>query len=39
MFAALVYQVSDATYIEWYHIVDGKLKAWCQAKGNFTFSE
>ncbi len=33
------FETSDATYIEWYHIVDGKLKAWYQAKGNFTFSE
>ena len=31
--------LADATYIEWYHIVDGKLKAWYQAKGNYTFAE
>ena len=33
------FESADATYIEWYHIVDGKLKAWYQAKGNYTFSE
>ena len=33
------FESSDATYIEWYHIVDGKLKAWYQAKGNYTFAE
>ena len=33
------FESADATYIEWYHIVDGKLKAWYQAKGNYTFAE
>ena len=33
------FESADATYIEWYHIVDGKLKAWYQARGNYTFSE
>ena len=33
------FESADAIYIEWYHIVDGKLKTWYQAKGNFTFSE
>lgn len=30
---------ADAIYIEWYHIIDGKLNAWYQTKGDFTFSE
>lgn len=33
------FETADATYIEWYHIVDGKLKTWYQAKGGYTFSE
>ena len=33
------FESADATYIEWYHIVDEKLRAWYQAKGNYTFSE
>jgi hypothetical protein len=33
------FETSDATYIEWYHIVEGKLKTWYQAKGDFTFSK
>ena len=28
---------ADATYIEWYQFVDGKLKTWYQSKGNFVF--
>ena len=28
------FETADATYIEWYHIIDGKLKAWYQTKGN-----
>lgn len=30
---------ADKTYIEWYHIVDGKLKAWYQTKGDFSLGE
>jgi len=26
---------TDGTYIEWYHIVDGKLKNWYQTKGDY----
>ena len=33
------FETADATYIEWYHIDDGKLKTWYQAKGGYTFSE
>lgn len=30
---------ADATYIEWYQFVDGKLKTWYQSKGNFVFEK
>lgn len=33
------FETADATYIEWYHIIDGKLIAWYQTKGEFTFAE
>ena len=33
------FESADAIYIEWYHIIDGKLNAWYQTKGDFTFSE
>ena len=29
----------DAIYIEWYQIVDRKLKMWYQSKGNYTIPE
>ena len=30
---------NDGTYIEWYQIVDGKLKRWYQTKGDYTITE
>ena len=30
---------TDGTYIEWYQMVDGKLKMWYQTKGNFVIPE
>ncbi len=30
---------NDAIYIEWYQIVEGKLKMWYQSKGNYTIPE
>ncbi len=30
---------SDGTYIEWYQMVDGKLKMWYQTKGDFVLPE
>lgn len=30
---------ADGTYIEWYQMVDGKLKMWYQTKGNFVIPE
>ena len=30
---------NDGTYIEWYQIVDGKLKMWYQTKGDYVIAE
>ena len=30
---------NDGTYIEWYQIVDGKLKMWYQTKGDYVIPE
>ena len=30
---------NDGTYIEWYQIVEGKLKMWYQTKGDFVIPE
>lgn len=30
---------NDGTYIEWYQIVNGKLKMWYQTKGNYVIPE